>query len=215
MTAGRAAPAGLHALMDRYLDGDPRAFTALHAALAPRLSAFLVHLVRDPSAAADLVQATWLKAHLARDRFEAHGADPDDAVQAWYFTIARNLALDHLRAQGRERRRREGDAEDRDVLAELPSDLPTAEDVRVSEAEAQEITARVRDALAQLPAAQREIVELHKFHGLSMAEIAARLRIREGAARVRAHRAYKALARWLAPALRDLLLVLFARGGAA
>lgn len=213
--AGRAAPAGLHALMDRYLDGDARAFAALHAALAPRLTAFLVHLVRDPTAAADLVQATWLKAHLARARFQVPGADADGAVQAWYFTIARNLAVDHLRAQGRERRRRDDGDPARDAVAEIASDAPSAEDVRVSAAEAEEIASRVRDALAQLPAAQREIVELHKFHGLSMAEIAARLQIREGAARVRAHRAYKALARWLTPALRDVLLLLLARGGAA
>lgn len=213
---GRAAPPGLHALMDRYLDGDARAFAALHAALVPRLTAFLVHLVRDTAAADDLVQATWLKAHLARARFQVQGTSPDGAVQAWYFTIARNLAVDWLRAQVRERRRREpgaGDAGERDPLAEIPSDLPTAEELEIGEAEAQEITSRVRDALAQLPAGQREIVELHKFQGLSMAEIAARLRIREGAVRVRAHRAYKALAQWLAPSLR-VLLVLLARGGA-
>jgi RNA polymerase sigma-70 factor (ECF subfamily) len=214
---GRSAPTGLHALMDRYLDGDARAFAALHAALAPRLTAFLVHLVRDTAAADDLVQATWLKAHLARDRFHVQGASPDGAVQAWYFTIARNLAVDHLRAQVRDRRRREpGEPEDgeRDRLAEIPSDLPTAEELEIGEAEAQEIASRVRDALAQLPAGQREIVELHKFQGLSMAEIATRLRIREGAVRVRAHRAYKALARWLTPAVRGLLLLL-ARGGGA
>lgn len=213
---GRSAPAGLHALMDRYLDGDARAFAALHAALAPRLTAFLVHLVRDTAAADDLVQATWLKAHLARARFQVQGASPDGAVQAWYFTIARNLAVDWLRAQGRERRHREpgDDGGERDRLAEIPSDLPTAEELEIGEAEAQEITSRVRDALAQLPAGQREIVELHKFQGLSMAEIATRLKIREGAVRVRAHRAYKALARWLAPTVRGLLLLL-ARGGGA
>src|SRR5690606_27201146 len=113
----------------------------------------------DSAAADDLVQATWLKAHLARTRFHVQGSSPDGAVQAWYFTIARNLAIDHLRAQGRERRHRDRDDDSgRDRLAELPSDLPTSEDLQVSEAEAQEITSRVRDALAQLPAGQREIV---------------------------------------------------------
>ena len=74
--------------------------------------------------------------------------------------------------------------------------------------------ARAFAALAQLPAGQREIVELHKFQGLSMSEIATRLKIREGAVRVRAHRAYKALARWHAPTVRGLLL-LHMRGGGA
>jgi RNA polymerase sigma-70 factor (ECF subfamily) len=212
----RTAPAGLYAWMERYLDGDARAFAALHGALAPRLTAFLVHLVRDTAVADDLTQATWLKAHLARARFQVQGTSPDGAVQAWYFTIARNLAVDHLRARTRERRRRDaGDPDgERDLLAEIPSAMPSMEELQIGEDEAQEITSRVRDALAQLPAGQREIVELHKFQGLSMAEIAARLQIREGAVRVRAHRAYKALARWLSPAVRALILLL-ARGGAA
>lgn len=199
---------GLHALMDLYLDGDERAFVALHAALTPRLKAFLVHFVRDGAAADDLVQATWLKAHLARDRFEARGPGPDGAVQAWYFTIARNLALDHLRGQGRERRRREPDDPAHDTLSELPDGLPNAEELQVGRAEAQEIAERVQVALARLPAGQREIVELHKLQGMTMAEIAARLQIREGAVRVRAHRAYKALARWLGPAVQALAILL-------
>lgn len=208
----RSAPAGLHRLMDRYLDGDARAFGALHGLLVPRLKAFLMKLVRDAATAEDLVQATWLKAHLARGRFLAHGPSPDGAVQAWYFTIARNLALDHLRGQGRERRRREPGDPERAGIEAIPDALPTAEDLHIDAGEAEEIAARVQAALAQLPASQREIVELHKLQGLSMAEVAARLQIREGAARVRAHRAYKALARWLAPAARLLLAALLREG---
>lgn len=204
--AGRAAPAGLYAWMDRYLDGDQRAFAALHAALTPRLKAFLVHLVRDSAAADDLVQATWLKAHLARERFEVRGPGPDGAVQAWYFTIARNLALDHLRARARER-----------VHASLPDDvadaMPTVEEERVGSEEAHALKTRLHAALTRLPAGQREIVEMHKLREMTMAEVAARLRIREGTARVRAHRAYVALAQWFGPIPR-LLSVLLAVVGA-
>jgi RNA polymerase sigma-70 factor (ECF subfamily) len=200
--------------MDHYLDGDERAFCALHAALAPRLKSFLVHLVRDSAAADDLVQATWLKAHLARERFEAQGPSRDGAVQAWYFTIARNLALDWLRGQGRERRRREPDDGNRDPVAQLADADPTPEAQHLDRAREQEIADRVQAALAQLPQSQREIVELHKLQGMSMAEIAARLQIREGAVRVRAHRAYKALARWLGPAMQAAI-VMFVGGGRA
>ncbi len=209
------APAGLHRLMDRYLDGDERAFAALHTALTPRLRAFVMHFVRDSAAAEDLVQATWLKAHLARERFEARGPEPDGAVQAWYFTIARNLALDHLRGQGRERKRREPGEVDREILDGVAAAEPTIEDLHLNRDTEQEIAARVQAALAQLPASQREIVEMHKLQGMSMAEVAARLQIREGAARVRAHRAYKALARWLGPALQVFaaLLTAAAPGG--
>ena len=40
---------------------------------------------------------------------------------------------------------------------------------------------------------------MHKLSGMPMAEISDRLGVRPGALRVRAHRAYKALARMLSP----------------
>lgn len=212
---GFAGPAGLAALMDRYLDGDQRAFVQLHAALTPRLRGLLSKLVRDSATAEDLLQATMLKAHLAREGFVVRGPHPDAAVQAWYTTIARNLALDHLRGQVRDRRRRAEPGEDQDPVAELAADLPSIEEWQVDRDTAEEIATRVHAALALLPESQREIVELHKLAGLSMAEIATRLQIREGAVRVRAHRAYKALARVLGPSLLLLVLHVLRSGGRA
>ena len=175
------APPGLAALMERYLDGDDRAFTALHAALMPRLRGLLHKLVRDHATAEDLLQATLLKAHLARAVFVIHGSHADAAVQAWYATIARNLALDHLRAQTRERKRRADGSDGGDGMEEIAADLPSIEAWQVDRDTAEEITRRVQTALAALPAAQREVVEMHKLAGLSMAEIAARLQISQGA----------------------------------
>ncbi len=206
---------GLAALMDRYLDGDERAFVLLHAAVTPRLRGLLHNLVRDSATAEDLLQATLLKAHLAREGFVVRGSHADAAVQAWYATIARNLALDHLRGQVRDRKRRADTTEDRDPIAELAADLPSIEEWQVDRETAEEIANRVHAALAQLPDGQREIVELHKLAGLSMAEIAERLQIREGAVRVRAHRAYKALARALGPATLLIFCELLGERGAA
>jgi RNA polymerase sigma-70 factor (ECF subfamily) len=205
---GRTPIRGLATLMDRYVDGDERAFSQLHDALTPRLRGLLLKFVRDAMTAEDLLQATLLKAHLARGGFVLRSVDPDASVQAWYATIARNLALDHLRGQARERRRRDDPGPDRDPLAELPTDLPSVEEWQVDRDTAAEIARRVHAALESLPAAQREIVELHKLAGLSMAEIATRLQIREGAVRVRAHRAYKALVRILGPVAPALLFAL-------
>lgn len=201
----RSDTRGLLALMDRYVDGDRRAFSDLHTLLGPRLRGFLMKLVRDEATVDDLLQLTFLKAHLARERFFVQGSDPDGAVQGWYFAIARNVALDHLRSRSRQDRRRiEIDRDDAHI--ELQDGLGTIEQ-RVTERElAIEVIDQVREAIAQLPESQREVVELHKLRGLSMSEVAARLQIREGAARVRAHRGYKALARLLGA---GMLVVLF------
>jgi RNA polymerase sigma-70 factor (ECF subfamily) len=198
-------PRGLYALMDRYCDGDPRAFHELHAALAPRLRGFLIKLVRDESTADDLLQLTFLKAHLARERFFVQGTDQDGAVRAWYFAIARNVALDHLRQRGRRQRREELLEHDHDV--DVADEGASLDELAVEHERGEAIIAQVQEALAQLPESQREVVELHKLQGLSMAEVAARLDIREGAARVRAHRAYKALGRMLQAGVLAVLSV--------
>jgi RNA polymerase sigma-70 factor (ECF subfamily) len=52
---------------------------------------------------------------------------------------------------------------------------------------------QVRAALAALPEAQREAVVLHRFEGLSFAEIAEAAGVTESAVKVRAHRGYEAL----------------------
>ena len=51
----------------------------------------------------------------------------------------------------------------------------------------------VRAALAQLPDAQREAILLHRFEGLSFAEIAEHVGLTESAVKVRAHRGYERL----------------------
>ncbi|MEX1361622.1 MAG: sigma-70 family RNA polymerase sigma factor [Nannocystaceae bacterium] len=204
---------GLYALMERYIDGDRRAFGRLHGRLEPRLRAFLMKLVRDEAAVDDLVQLTLLKAHLARDRFELQGGDPDGAVQGWYFAISRNVAMDYLRSKYRGDQRRVSSEADANVVEGLADAEPNAEQVGEAVERQAEIVERVREAISQLPPGQREVVELHKLRGMSMAQIAERLQVREGAVRVRAHRAYKALARLLTPkSMSGLLLVLWPLG---
>lgn len=185
--------------MERYVDGDRRAFGEMHDRLVPRLRGFLTKLVRNESAVDDLVQLTMLKAHLARERFRLQGGDPDGAVQGWYFAIARNVAMDHLRQRARAQRRAANPGHSDDPVATVADDAPSAEQLATGVEREREIIDRVREAIARLPAGQREVVELHKLQGMSMAEVAERLSIREGAVRVRAHRGYKALARLLSP----------------
>jgi RNA polymerase sigma-70 factor (ECF subfamily) len=90
-------------------------------------------------------------------------------------------------------------ADDADPVAELADPSADVEEQTVESERERDIIERVREAISQLPDTQREVVELHKLRGMSMADVAQRLQVREGAVRVRAHRAYKALARLLGP----------------
>jgi RNA polymerase sigma-70 factor (ECF subfamily) len=199
---------GLYDKMARYVDGDRRAFLELYDLLSPRIRGFLMKLVRSDSVVDDLLQVTMLKAHLARERFTLQGGHPDGAVQGWYFAIARNVAMDHLRQASRSERRMVSRSDgSQDHVANLSDGAPSLEEIATHSEEETEIIEKVREAIAKLPPGQREVVELHKLKGLSMAQVASRLAIREGAVRVRAHRGYKALARLLSSSPEGALVL--------
>jgi RNA polymerase sigma-70 factor (ECF subfamily) len=171
--------------MERYVDGDEKAFERLYEALKPALLATLRRWLRDPTRVEDAFQVSLLKIHHSRARYQ-RGAP----VLPWCVTIARNVALDQLRAAT--------------VASRLVSDqaaLDAAPDPKSgpewTDADGAEVIEAVRAAIDELPPGTREIVRQHKLEGKDMAEIAAQLGIKPGAARVRAHRGYKELAKRL------------------
>lgn len=74
--------------------GDPEALAALITRYQNRLYRFLLRMVREPATADDLFQQTWLR--IAQ---RIHQYKPRHSFEAWMFTLARNLAIDHLRRQ--------------------------------------------------------------------------------------------------------------------
>lgn len=160
--------------------GDAAAYDCLLRAVLPALRGFVRSRVQDAAAAEDVVQNVLLSVHRAR-----HTYRPERPLSPWLRAVARNAVMDHLRSRQRRVRR------------ELP--LEAAETVGVeaeSGAEARGATGlspELQRALARLPAAQREAVELVQLRGLSVAEAAARVGIKPGALKVRAHRGYRAL----------------------
>lgn len=200
-------------LTEAHASGDPRSFRQLYKDLQPRLFRYVFRLVRDRQLAEDLVQQVFLKAHTAskssprpplRDALEhASTLDRGRAVHGWYLTIARNTVIDHFRQYQRDSRWKPGFTADRELMRVLELCGPARQEAELiaSEQRAQ-IKGRIRGAVARLSPGQREVVELHRFHGLPMAEIARRKRVKEGTIRVRAHRAYSALAKDLGPSMR-------------
>ncbi len=173
--------------MSRYVDGDAAGFDTVWRHLSGLVRARALGWVGD-AGADDVVQQVFLKVHLNRHRYR-----PGSPVTPWVMTIARNQATDALRKRGRRKDR----LTDEGTLPEwLPEGM--AEPVP---GETDEVVAAVREAVDQLPAAQRAVVRLHKLEEHSFDEVAATLGIQAGAARVRAHRAYGRLRDLLSPSL--------------
>ena len=149
--------------------GDREAYRAVLDDVAPMLLAFLRRRVGDSDEVEDVYQDTLLALHSAR-----HTYDSTRPLEPWLLAIARHVAADH----GRRRRTRV-----------LPVDtMPEAAGEPLERA-----AGRFREALGQVPAAQRQAFEMLKLEGLSVEAAAARAGTTPGALKVRAHRAYKLL----------------------
>jgi RNA polymerase sigma-70 factor, ECF subfamily len=170
--------------MERYVDGDPRAFDELYEAMRGPIISGLRRWLKTDHQVDDAFQITIMKLHTSRARYR-RGAP----VLPWVLTIARNVAVDQLRSRVAQEQ-----ALDPDQAEAIPDE--TGID-RWSEEDEREVIAAVHDAIDTLPKGVRDVVRLHKIEGKAMAEVAALLGIREGAARVRAHRGYKSLAKQL------------------
>jgi RNA polymerase sigma-70 factor, ECF subfamily len=199
-SASPAPGRGPSASMDAYLQGDDHALAELYRLLAPRVRRVVRARIEDADLVEDIVQLTFVKAHLGRHAFRSRtiGAASDEAVVAWYMAIARNTAIDGVRSEQRHHRGRVRELEEStesSVLDEVGAVDP--ESVALDDEARAETRARVRTAILALPASQRDVVVLHKLRGLPMSDVADQLRVRAGAVRVRAHRAYLTLARLL------------------
>ena len=80
-----------------YLSGDPVAFAALVKLYQSGLFGFLGRMGLEPAICEELAQETFLRAWINRDRYDTDKA----SVSTWLFTIARNLALNHLAKETR------------------------------------------------------------------------------------------------------------------
>jgi RNA polymerase sigma-70 factor (ECF subfamily) len=120
------------------------------------------------------------------------------SVPGWLTMITRSRALDRRRARAR---RGEVGSALRDSAAHVPEDVPSAEDAPDRRAESTERSRLVRQAMVDLPDAQRCVIELAYFGGMSQSEIAEHLRVPLGTVKTRTLAAMKRLRDALAPLL--------------
>ena len=132
--------------------------------------------------AEELAAETFARAFGARRRFDARRV----SALPWLYGIASNLIRMHWRSEER-RLRAYGLAAERDLLLCSSAEV----DARL---DAAALAPALREALAELPVGQREVLLLHAWAGLSHSEIAEALAISDGTVRKRLHRARRAVA---------------------
>lgn len=143
-------------LVAAFASGDSDAGDALFARHAASLRAFLTARCRDAELAGELLQEVALRFVTARPRL-----DPSRNVRAYLFQAAANVWRDHVRKEIVRR-----------AQPEPERAFATPADARLLAAELRDA---VRRAIAELPAAQREVLELRHAGTLTFSEIAGRL----------------------------------------
>ena len=163
--------------------GDETAFRVVYRAVQPQLLQYVRSLV-GPGDAEDVASEAWLQ--IARDLPNFRGGG--GAIRGWAARIARNRALDHIRA----RSRRPVSGAGVDELVHLADRADTAGEALDAVA-----TDRALAAIAALPREQAEAVLLRVVMGLDSTSAARVLGKRAGSVRMATHRGLRRLAELL------------------
>lgn len=141
---------------------DQQAFSALYDATSAKLYGVALRVLKNAAGAEDVLQETYVKIWKNADRYVSNGLSP----MTWLITIARNTAIDRLRARK--------PAEDlSDVEYRMPSAGPTPEDEAIAGSEAGRIVA----CMDELADDRRAAVKGAYLDGASYADLAERFNV--------------------------------------
>lgn len=160
--------------------GDDQAFEGLVRATYADTYTLAYRLTGNDDDACDVVQEAYLRAYRGLPRFREEAR-----FTTWMYRITANCAATHL---GKGRRHQHDELEqDAPVVDEHPALSPEAR------AEAADLRGRLVQAVEELPPKLRAVVVLRDVYDLPHEAIAAELGISTSAAKVRLHRARRAL----------------------
>ncbi len=168
-------------LAGRLCERDEAALAELYYRYGGVAYRLAVRVLRDGTLAEEAVQEAFLALWRAPERLLPERGKPG----TWLLTVVHRRAVDIVR---REERRRSDALEAVDVL-----DDHSVEETVLVRLESE----RVRSALAQLPASQREAIELAYFEGLTQSQLAERLGVPLGTIKSRMFKGLEGLAELL------------------
>jgi RNA polymerase sigma-70 factor (ECF subfamily) len=148
--------------MRRVADGDRTALQTAYRLTSAKLFGVCLRILHERAEAEDVLQEVYLTVWQKAADFDPARASP----MTWLIAIARNKAIDRLRAGGRSRR-----LEPIDSAVEIVDDAPLADDV-LTQGEA---NARLKACLGGLAANEQNALRGAFFDGNTYEELAARM----------------------------------------
>lgn len=154
-------------LLARVVKGDHQAFSQLYDQSSTLLYSLALRILGNRDEAVDLLQEVYLEVWRKIARYDIGRGTPI----AWLITLTRSRAIDRLRARGARARRQSGEPLDGLATSQVADRHPGPGEAH----EDQELRNLIRGALASLPEAQQQAIELAFYEGLSHKEIAEQL----------------------------------------
>lgn len=151
-------------LMKRLKKGERTAFNQLFNRYQNKLLFYTFAIVKSEGVAKDIVQEAFIKLWTTR-----HKLDPDQSLSGFLYTIARNMALNHLKKAGYDQKLKERIWE---RIQEIQVRVETEE--VLFERESSKL---VQEAIRQLPPRRKQIFTLSREKGLTHQDIANQLGI--------------------------------------
>jgi RNA polymerase sigma-70 factor, ECF subfamily len=155
-------------LMQRVHEGDPGAFEAIFDRHGDAAFSLAYRMCGRRAMAEDVVQDAFVSLWRSGARYDrARGS-----VRSWVLSVVHNRAIDAFR--------RDSTRTSRDVSDEGLAERMAASDRTDLEVERRDEARQVRNALHELPAEQRQVIELAYFGGFSHSQIAEMLELPPG-----------------------------------
>ena len=180
-------------LVARIVDSDSAALAGLYDRFSPVLLALIRRVVGAAGDAEEVLQEVFIQVWRQANRYDSSRS----SVSNWLSLITRSRSIDRLRKlQVKDRTAQAAFAED----PRLDTSPEGARNVLFLERRV-----RIRSALEELPEAQRQVIELAFFKGMTQSEIAEGIGIPLGTVKTRTLLAMKKLREALKEDLRELL----------
>lgn len=186
--AGRSGSRDEARLVGRIAERDPRAFEDLYRIYHPRLTRFLINIVRRPQLVEEILNDVML---VVWNRSGSYNGS--SKVSTWIFAIAYRTALSALRRQ---------DEPVEDKQAETRQSAEAGPEQQLGQTQVQKV---LLSAMSELSEDHRAVVDLTYFHELAYGEIAEIMACPVDTVKTRMHYARRHLKRMLAGRLADWL----------
>ena len=146
-------------LIGRIALGDRAALAALYDATNGKLFSICLRVLQNRSEAEDALQDVYLRIWARADRYAVTGHSP----MTWLITVARNLAIDRIRA-------RKAKHVDIESLAEVAERGPGPEEASIAASEGR----RISECFEELPSDRAQAVKAAYLDGATYQDLATR-----------------------------------------